>query len=69
MALIEQPVTIKRYGNRRLYNTRSAAYVCLEDLAGMVEDAEDFVTTDAKTDEDITRSVLKAIIIGRADHG
>jgi polyhydroxyalkanoate synthesis repressor PhaR len=70
MALIEQPVSIKRYGNRRLYSTASAAYVSHADLAGMVEDEEDFVVTDAKTGEDITRAVLREVIInGRAGHG
>jgi polyhydroxyalkanoate synthesis repressor PhaR len=56
------PITIKKYANRRLYNTGSSAYVTLEDLATMVKDGEDFVVFDAKSGEDITRSVLAQII-------
>jgi polyhydroxyalkanoate synthesis repressor PhaR len=58
----KQPVTIKKYANRRLYNTGASAYVTLEDLAGMVKGGEDFVVFDAKSGEDITRSVLAQII-------
>jgi polyhydroxyalkanoate synthesis repressor PhaR len=57
-----QPTTIKKYANRRLYNTGTSAYVTLEDLAHMVKRGEDFVVHDAKTGEDITRSVLTQII-------
>jgi polyhydroxyalkanoate synthesis repressor PhaR len=57
-----EPVTIKKYANRRLYNTGTSTYVTLEDLAGMVKNGEDFVVYDAKTSEDITRSVLTQII-------
>jgi len=57
-----EPVTIKKYANRRLYNTGTSAYVTLEDLAAMVKNGEDFVVYDAKTGEDITRSVLTQII-------
>ena len=56
------PITIKKYANRRLYNTASSAYVTLADLAKMVKTGEDFVVYDAKTNEDITRSVLAQII-------
>lgn len=56
------PTTIKKYANRRLYNTASSAYVTLADLAKMVKSGEDFVVYDAKTNEDITRSVLAQII-------
>jgi polyhydroxyalkanoate synthesis repressor PhaR len=56
------PITIKKYANRRLYNTASSAYVTLADLAKMVKVGEDFVVFDAKTGEDITRSVLTQII-------
>jgi polyhydroxyalkanoate synthesis repressor PhaR len=56
------PITIKKYANRRLYNTASSAYVTLADLAKMVKAGEDFVVFDAKTAEDITRSVLTQII-------
>ena len=58
----EAPITIKKYANRRLYNTASSAYVTLADLAKMVKTGEDFVVYDAKTNEDITRSVLTQII-------
>jgi polyhydroxyalkanoate synthesis repressor PhaR len=56
------PITIKKYANRRLYNTASSAYVTLADLAKMVKTGEDFVVFDAKSNEDITRSVLAQII-------
>jgi len=62
MAKSEEPITIKKYANRRLYNTGTSTYVTLEDLAIMVKDGEDFVVYDAKTGEDITRSVLAQII-------
>jgi len=62
MAKSETPVTIKKYANRRLYNTGTSSYVTLEDLAKMVKAGEDFVVYDAKTGEDITRSVLAQII-------
>ena len=58
----EEPVSIKKYANRRLYNTGTSTYVTLEDLAAMVKTGEDFVVYDAKTGEDITRSVLTQII-------
>jgi polyhydroxyalkanoate synthesis repressor PhaR len=62
MAKSEKPVTIKKYANRRLYNTGTSTYVTLEDLAALVKSGEDFVVYDAKTGEDITRSVLAQII-------
>jgi polyhydroxyalkanoate synthesis repressor PhaR len=62
MAKTDQPVTIKKYANRRLYNTGTSTYVTLEDLASMVKKGEDFVVYDAKTSEEITRSVLAQII-------
>ena len=58
----KQPITIKKYANRRLYNTGTSSYVTLEDLAQMVKTGEDFVVYDAKTNDDITRSVLTQII-------
>ncbi len=58
----DQPVVIKKYANRRLYNTAKSSYVTLEHLAQMVRDGDDFVVNDAKTGEDITRSVLTQII-------
>jgi polyhydroxyalkanoate synthesis repressor PhaR len=57
-----EPITIKKYANRRLYNTGTSTYVTLEDLATMVKSGEDFVVYDAKTGEDITRAVLAQII-------
>jgi len=62
MADNKEPVTIKKYANRRLYNTGTSTYVTLEDLAVMVKNGEDFVVYDAKSGEDITRSVLAQII-------
>jgi polyhydroxyalkanoate synthesis repressor PhaR len=58
----KQPIVIKKYANRRLYNTGSSTYVTLEDLAVMVKNGEEFVVHDAKSGEDITRSVLAQII-------
>ena len=62
MAKTDQPTTIKKYANRRLYNTGTSTYVTLEDLAAMVKTGEDFLVYDAKTGDDITRSVLAQII-------
>jgi polyhydroxyalkanoate synthesis repressor PhaR len=62
MAKSEEPVTIKKYANRRLYNTGTSTYVTLEDLATMVKEGKDFVVYDAKSGEDITRPVLAQII-------
>ena len=56
------PVVIKKYANRRLYNTATSAYVTLDHLSQMVKDKTDFVVYDAKTGDDITRSVLTQII-------
>ncbi len=58
----KQPITVKKYANRRLYNTNTSTYVTLEDLAGMVKRGDDFLVYDAKSSEDITRSVLTQII-------
>ncbi len=58
-----RPVVVKKYANRRLYNTEASSYVTLEDLATMVRQGRDFVVYDAKTGEDITRSVLTQIIV------
>src|ERR1700722_9335193 len=69
MANNKQPITIKKYANRRLYNTGTSAYVTLEDLAGMVKKGEDFVVFDAKSSEDITRSVLTQIIFEQEGKG
>ncbi|TCR70580.1 polyhydroxyalkanoate synthesis repressor PhaR [Bosea sp. BK604] len=62
MASEKEPTVIKKYANRRLYHTGTSSYVTLEDLAGLVRGGEDFVVYDAKTGEDITRSVLAQII-------
>ncbi len=56
------PIVIKKYANRRLYNTASSAYVTLDDLSQMVKDGSDFVVHDAKSGENITRQVLTQII-------
>jgi polyhydroxyalkanoate synthesis repressor PhaR len=62
-------VTIKKYANRRLYNTASSSYVTLDHLAEMVRKGTDFVVFDAKTNEDITRSVLTQIIFDEESRG
>ncbi len=59
----KQTVTIKKYANRRLYNTATSSYVTLEHLAAMVKEGIEFNVYDAKTGEDITRSVLTQIIV------
>jgi polyhydroxyalkanoate synthesis repressor PhaR len=64
-----RPVIIKKYANRRLYNTDTSTYVTLEDLAEMVRSERDFVVYDAKTGDDITAAVLKQTIVERARHG
>jgi polyhydroxyalkanoate synthesis repressor PhaR len=58
----DEPVVIKKYANRRLYNTGTSTYVTLEDLAEMVKRGEEFTVQDAKTGEDITHPVLTQII-------
>ena len=58
----DEPVVIKKYANRRLYNTGTSTYVTLEDLAEMVKKGEDFTVQDAKTGDDITHPVLTQII-------
>jgi len=58
-----EPVIIKKYANRRLYNTATSSYVTLDDLAQMVRQSQDFIVYDAKTNDDITRSVLTQIIV------
>lgn len=64
-----EPTTIKKYANRRLYNTGTSTYVTLEDLAEMLKNGEEFVVVDAKTGEDITRSVLTQIIFEQENKG
>jgi polyhydroxyalkanoate synthesis repressor PhaR len=65
----QERVVIKKYANRRLYNTASSSYVTLEHLADMVKKGIDFVVYDAKTNEDITRSVLTQIIFEEESQG
>jgi polyhydroxyalkanoate synthesis repressor PhaR len=62
-------VIIKKYANRRLYNTETSSYITLEHLAVMVRDNRDFKVVDAKTGEDITRSVLTQIIVEEESRG
>jgi polyhydroxyalkanoate synthesis repressor PhaR len=62
MASDTAPTVIKKYANRRLYHTGTSTYVTLEDLAQMVRAGEDFLVHDARSGEDLTRSVLTQII-------
>src|SRR6267378_1202735 len=64
-----KPVVIKKYANRRLYNTATSTYVTLDDLAKLIKEGGDFVASDAKTGEDITRSVLTQIIVEQEQKG
>jgi len=64
-----KPVVVKKYANRRLYNTATSSYVTLDDLAQMIKEGGDFVAHDAKTGEDITRSVLTQIIVEQEQKG
>lgn len=59
----KDPVVVKKYANRRLYNTETSTYVTLEDLAAMVRSERDFVVYDAKTGDDLTHAVLTQIIV------
>ena len=63
------PVVVKKYANRRLYNTESSSYITLDTLADMVREGRDFVVYDAKTSEDITRGVLTQIIVEEESKG
>src|SRR3984885_9728531 len=65
----EPPVVVKKYANRRLYDTRSSSYITLDNLAEMVRQGRDFVVYDAKTGEDITRGVLTQIIVEEEGKG
>lgn len=69
MAKTNEATIIKKYANRRLYNTGTSTYVTLEDLAEMVKNEEDFVVFDAKSGEEITRSVLTQIIFEQENKG
>ena len=59
----KEPVVVKKYANRRLYNTETSTYVTLDDLAAMVKGERDFVVFDAKTGDDLTHAVLTQIIV------
>jgi polyhydroxyalkanoate synthesis repressor PhaR len=65
----DEPITIKKYANRRLYNTATSSYVTLDDLCGMVKEGIEFTVHDAKTSEDITRAVLTQIIVEEEGKG
>jgi len=62
-------IVIKKYANRRLYNTSTSAYVTLEDLARMVREGAEFVVYDAKTNDDLTRQILTQIIFEEESRG
>ena len=64
-----EPVTIKKYANRRLYNTETSSYVTLDHLAKMVKEGKNFVVRDAKSGDDITRTVLTHIIVEEESKG
>lgn len=64
-----KPAVVKKYANRRLYNTATSSYVTLDELSQMVRKGEEFVVFDAKTGEDITRSVLTQIILEEDSKG
>ncbi len=68
-AASEAPVVVKKYANRRLYNTESSSYITLDNLADMVRAGRDFVVYDARSGEDITRSVLTQIIVEEENKG
>jgi len=65
----DEPVIVKKYANRRLYNTDTSTYVTLEDLGQMVRSDRDFVVYDAKSGEDLTHSVLTQIIVEQESKG
>ncbi|MCX7676749.1 MAG: polyhydroxyalkanoate synthesis repressor PhaR [Alteraurantiacibacter sp.] len=65
----DEPVVIKKYANRRLYNTQSSSYITLDDLARMTREGVDFVVLDAKTGGDITHSILTQIIMEEEANG
>jgi polyhydroxyalkanoate synthesis repressor PhaR len=65
----KKPTVVKKYANRRLYNTATSSYVTLDDLAKMIKQGGDFVVYDAKSGDDITRSVLTQIIVEQEQKG
>ena len=64
-----EPIVIKKYANRRLYNTDTSSYVTLEDLCTMVKEGSEFIVYDAKTGDDLTRQILTQIIFEQESHG
>lgn len=64
-----EPIIIKKYANRRLYNTDTSSYITLDDLAGMVRENIDFQVIDAKSGDDITHTILTQIIVEEESHG
>lgn len=64
-----EPIVIKKYANRRLYNTDTSSYVTLEDLCDMVKEGSDFIVYDAKSGEDLTRQILTQIIFEQEGKG
>ncbi|MFM8543269.1 MAG: polyhydroxyalkanoate synthesis regulator DNA-binding domain-containing protein, partial [Chakrabartia sp.] len=65
----EGPVTIKKYANRRLYNTETSSYITLDNLSQMVREGRDFRVVDAKSNEDITHTILTQIIMEEEGRG
>ena len=65
----DEPVIVKKYANRRLYNTRSSSYITLDDLARMTREGTDFIVLDAKTGADITHQILTQIIMEEESSG
>jgi polyhydroxyalkanoate synthesis repressor PhaR len=66
---ISEPIVIKKYANRRLYNTDTSSYVTLDDLCDMVKNGADFIVYDAKSGEDLTRQILTQIIFDQESRG
>ncbi|HCO45371.1 MAG TPA: polyhydroxyalkanoate synthesis repressor PhaR, partial [Erythrobacter sp.] len=64
-----EPIIIKKYANRRLYNTDTSSYITLDDLAKMVRENVDFHVLDAKSGDDITHTILTQIIVEEESHG
>jgi len=64
-----EPIVIKKYANRRLYNTDTSSYVTLDDLGEMVKDGSEFIVYDAKSGEDLTRQILTQIIFEQENSG
>lgn len=67
--MIQKPVIIKKYANRRLYDTQTSSYVTLQDLCTMVKQGQQFTVQDAKSGEDLTRAILTQIIFEQESKG